>query len=153
MQLTNCYCWLLCLRKHQRVCFCYVQFVSTQSTNKNHRWSMNRFKKKLRNQPPERVEGGRFPSVCVKAPTNARSSSRRTSSSTNHQIKGATKINFHLSSSRRLIMLQKSSSAHRVRAYYHSFLPVQMECHTNGSHPFSKAKIQVEFRWFVYCSN
>ena len=27
-------------------------------------------------------------------------------------------------------MLQKSSSAHRVRAYYHSFLPVQMECHT-----------------------
>jgi hypothetical protein len=27
-------------------------------------------------------------------------------------------------------MLQKSSSAHRMRAYYHSFLPVQMECHT-----------------------
>jgi hypothetical protein len=26
-------------------------------------------------------------------------------------------------------MLQKSSSAHRLRAYYHSFLPVQMECH------------------------
>jgi hypothetical protein len=26
-------------------------------------------------------------------------------------------------------MLQKSSSAHRMRAYYHSFLPVQMECH------------------------
>jgi hypothetical protein len=27
-------------------------------------------------------------------------------------------------------MLQKSSSAHRMRAYYHSFLPVQMECHS-----------------------
>jgi hypothetical protein len=26
-------------------------------------------------------------------------------------------------------MLQKSSSAHGLRAYYHSFLPVQMECH------------------------
>ena len=90
---------------------------------------MNRFLKKLRNQPPERVEWGRFPSVCVKARTNARLSSRRTSSSTNHQTKIATKINFHLSSSRRLIMLQKSSSAHRVRAYYQSPLPVQMECH------------------------
>jgi hypothetical protein len=29
--------------------------------------------------------------------------------------------------------LQKSSSAHRMRAYYHSFLPVQMECHTEWS--------------------
>jgi hypothetical protein len=29
-------------------------------------------------------------------------------------------------------MLQKSSSAHGLRAYYHSFLPVQMECHTGG---------------------
>jgi hypothetical protein len=26
-------------------------------------------------------------------------------------------------------MLQKSSSAHGLRAYYHSFLPVQIKCH------------------------
>ena len=28
-------------------------------------------------------------------------------------------------------MLDKSSSAHRVRVYYHHPLPVQMECHTS----------------------
>ena len=77
------------------------------------------------------VATGGFPSVCVKARTKARSSSRRSSTTTNHQTKIATKINLQLSSSRRLIMLQKSSSAHGLRAYYHSFLPVQMECHTS----------------------
>ena len=30
--------------KHQLVCFCSVQFVSTQNTDKDHRWSMNRLK-------------------------------------------------------------------------------------------------------------
>ena len=76
------------------------------------------------------VATGGFPSVCVKARTKARSSSRRSSTTTNHQTKIATKINLQLSSSRRLIMLQKSSSAHGLRAYYHSFLPVQIKCHT-----------------------
>ena len=122
--------------KHQLVCFCYVQFVSTQNTDKNHRWisgSMNRLKISWGTNRQSKLRGvatGGFPSVCVTARTKARSSSRRSSRSTNHQIKGVTKINFHLSSSRRLIMLQKSSSAHGLRAYYHSFLPVQMECHT-----------------------
>ena len=117
--------------KHQLVCFCSVQFVSTQNA-KDHRWSMNRLKISWWTNRQSELRGvatGGFPSVCVKARTKARSSSRRSSTSTNHQTKIATKINLQLSSSRRLIMLQKSSSAHGLRAYYHSFLPVQIKCH------------------------
>ena len=144
MQLTNCYCWLLCLRKHQRVCFCYVQFVSTRRVQiKSTADQWIDFKKSWGTNRQSELRGvatGGFPSVCVKARTKARSSSRRSSTTTNHQTKIATKINLQLSSSRRLIMLQKSSSAHRVRAYYHSFLPVQMECHTprNERHATSR---------------
>ena len=163
MQLTNCYCWLLCLRKHQRVCFCYVQFVSTRRVQiKSTADQWIDFKKSWGTNRQSELRGvatGGFPSVCVKARTKARSSSRRSSTSTNHQTKIATKINFHLSSSRRLIMLQKSSSAHRVRAYYHSFLPVQMECHSAGHNSqvnedfYNSQLFFYFFEWHIYSAD
>ena len=106
-----------------------IQIKKPPLINESISWGTNR-QSELRG-----VATGGFPSVCVKARTKARSSSRRSSTSTNHQNKIATKINIQLSSSRRLIMLQKSSSAHWVRAYYHSFLSVQMECHTHWRYP------------------